>query len=642
MNRHDSAVMIAAIALILLAAWVRFDGIDSQSLWNDEGTSYGQSLRTAPEIALHAGADIHPPGYYWLLAGWRLLTGESEFALRSLSAIFSILSAIAAYALGKRLYGDMAGLVAMAAVAVNTFSITYAQEARMYALLAFYAAASTWTLVNVIKTPSNRAALLLAISTAAGMYTNYAYAGVLALHAVFGLMWLVWALRTGEPVRAVVRVAALGYGAALLLYLPWLPTALHQVTSWGSTGTPISLGEALPIALSWLVTGPTAPHTGISVAALLLMAIGLYQLDGETRRIPRALALILPPLWVVLTLGGFLALDLFREANLKFLIPAQIAVALWMGRGAWVLWHIPLRRGSPNLKYLLRATAVLMAVAVISNGLTGVGALRSDPALQRDDYRGIAQTIAADGQPDAAVILNAPGQIEVFGYYARQYGPEWSLIPLPIGMTVDEAATRAAMDEILASHRRIYGVLWGTDERDPNRVVESVLNTLTYPIDEHWYGDVRLARYVTPGAVGETQASGAAFTFDGGAITLVSYALSSETISAGDVLEIALAWEADVMPAANYKVTVQLLTPEGVLVTQRDAEPVGYQRPTRTWQAGETIHDRHALVMPNDLPLPQYQLIVGLYNPENSGERLPVNGQDALLLTTLTVKDGLR
>ncbi|NOG48093.1 MAG: hypothetical protein HND48_00535 [Chloroflexi bacterium] len=60
----------------------------------------------------------------------------------------------------------------------------------------------------------------------------------------------------------------------------------------------------------------------------------------------------------------------------------------------------------------------------------GISALHTDPRYQRDDYRGIAQAIAADGQPDAAVILNAPGQIEVFGYYAARFGPAWGLAPL--------------------------------------------------------------------------------------------------------------------------------------------------------------------------------------------------------------------
>ena len=122
----------------------------------------------------------------------------------------------------------------------------------MYALLALCGAASTWALIDTLLIPGRRAVILLALTTAAGLYTNYAYAGVMAFQAVFGLAWLAWALWTKRPVMRVVQTAALGYGAALVLYLPWLPTALRQVTQWGSTGEQIPAGEALTTALGWL------------------------------------------------------------------------------------------------------------------------------------------------------------------------------------------------------------------------------------------------------------------------------------------------------------------------------------------------------------------------------------------------------
>ena len=642
MTTHNRFVLALAVALLLVAAWARFHHIGAQSLWNDEGNSYGQSLRTLPDIAVNAAADIHPPGYYALLAGWRVLTGEPEFALRALSAFASLLSAAVAFALGKRLYGDTAGLTALAAVAVSTFSIMYAQEARMYALLALCGAASKWALIDALLAPGKRAVILLALTTTAGLYTNYAYAGVMAFQAVFGLAWLAWALWTKRPVARVVQAAALGYGAALLLYLPWMPTALRQVTQWGSTGEAIPFDEAISITIGWLTVGPTYTQVGVTVGVVVLLALGLYNLNpasadatergASSTRLSQLVALALLPLWVMVTVGGFFALGLFREANLKFLIPAQIAVALWLGRGAWVLWHFPLKYPARWTRHLPRALTVLMVVTFVLGARGGIEALHSDPQFQRDDYRGIAQAIAADGQPDAAVILNAPGQLEVFGYYARRYGPDWTLAPLPVGLTVDEAATRAELERLVANHDRIYAVLWGTDERDPQRVVENTLNTQAYPIDERWFGSVRLARYVTRGTLGDPQAAGAEFEFPGGTIELVDYALSADTLTAGGSLEIAMNWRADATPPQNYKVTVQLLSPEGRVVTQRDAEPVGYQRPTSTWEAGETVHDLHALVMPNDLMPAQYRLIVGLYDPENPQTRLPVEGRDAYTL----------
>lgn len=644
MTPHQRLVLAIAVGLILLAAGVRFSELGAQSLWNDEGNSYGQSLRSPAEIAVNAAADIHPPGYYWLLAGWRVLTGESEFALRSLSALASVLSAVMAYALGKRLYGDTAGLAALAVVAVNTFSITYAQEARMYALLALFAAASTWALIDVLMAPGRRGVIALALTTTGGLYTHYAYAGVLATHAVFGLLWLGWALTHRRQTGSVVRLAVIGYGIAALLYLPWLRVAMTQIANWSSTGDPAPLSEALSVVFGWLTVGPTYATVGVSVGVVPLMALGLYHIrlpvSASAPPLPRALALALPPLWVVLTVAGFLALDLFRPANLKFLLPAQIALALWMGRGAWVLWHLPATRDDPRIQRLTHAVAVLTMFAVVWGARGGIGALRTDPQFQRDDYRGIAQAIAADGQPNAAVILNAPGQVEVFGYYAARFGPAWELAPLPIGLTVDVRATQDAVRDLIARHDRIYAVLWGTDERDPQAVVETVLNTEAFPIDERWFGSVRLARYVTPQQTGQALDVDGTFAFPGGRIALEAAAISATAVEPGEALNLALAWRADATPSVNYKVTVQLLDADGVLVVQRDAEPAAYQRPTITWTPGEIIHDRHALLIPNDLTPAQYRLMIGFYNPNNPGERLTVNEDgDLLLLADISVRD---
>ncbi|MEL6272636.1 MAG: hypothetical protein AAFR22_22715, partial [Chloroflexota bacterium] len=75
------------VLILLVAAGLRFHDLGVQSLWNDEGSSYVQATRSFADIATNAAADIHPPGYYWALRMWRGLVGESEFALRYLSAL---------------------------------------------------------------------------------------------------------------------------------------------------------------------------------------------------------------------------------------------------------------------------------------------------------------------------------------------------------------------------------------------------------------------------------------------------------------------------------------------------------------------------------------------------------------------------
>ena len=80
-----------AVLLLWVATWLRFHHLGAQSFWNDEGNSARLSERTLQLIIEGTASDIHPPLYYLLLRGWRELLGDSEFALRALSAFAGLL-----------------------------------------------------------------------------------------------------------------------------------------------------------------------------------------------------------------------------------------------------------------------------------------------------------------------------------------------------------------------------------------------------------------------------------------------------------------------------------------------------------------------------------------------------------------------
>ena len=86
--------------------------------------SQGESMAAARELSLTAqraeqiiagaAADIHPPGYYFALAGWRALAGWSEFSLRGFSAFAGLLLVALLIRLGTDWFGSRAGLFAAA------------------------------------------------------------------------------------------------------------------------------------------------------------------------------------------------------------------------------------------------------------------------------------------------------------------------------------------------------------------------------------------------------------------------------------------------------------------------------------------------------------------------------------------------
>ena len=138
------------ILLVLLATGLRFYRLDAQSLWNDEGASVALAQRDLATITRDAARDIHPPLYYWLLSGWVRFSGTSEAAVRSLSALLGVVLVALTYALGRLVAGRWIGLAAAFLGAINPFQVYYAQEARMYMLLAVVTTGAMLSLVVLV------------------------------------------------------------------------------------------------------------------------------------------------------------------------------------------------------------------------------------------------------------------------------------------------------------------------------------------------------------------------------------------------------------------------------------------------------------------------------------------------------------
>lgn len=118
----------------------------------------------------------------------------------------------------------------------------------------------------------------------------------------------------------------------------------------------------------------------------------------------------------------------------------------------------------------------------------------------------------------------------------------------------------------------------------------------------------------------------------GDSIVLDGYKLSENAISSGETLTVVLYWQPQEEVDGDYTVFVHLLSDEGELVAQQDNVPLNGIRPTDTWLAGEELEDVFYIVTPEDLPLGQYELSVGMYDSETivrlpafdgDGNRLP-------------------
>ena len=83
---------------------------------------------------------------------------------------------------------------------------------------------------------------------------------------------------------------------------------------------------------------------------------------------------------------------------------------------------------------------------------------------------------------------------------------------------------------------------------------------------------------------------------------------------------------------------MHLLDEDGALTAQHDGLPQNGYAPTRTWERGDTIDDRHSVSLPPGLPAGDYRLTAGLYDPLTGARLLLADGSgDAFTLEVIRV-----
>ncbi len=104
-NRHLPLIPypLPLLFILLLAGGLRFYRLDASSLWSDEGNTWALLDHSFGQIAQLAAADIHPPGYYWVLKIWTALMGTRAAGMRSFSALCGIGLVFVIYQIGRKL-----------------------------------------------------------------------------------------------------------------------------------------------------------------------------------------------------------------------------------------------------------------------------------------------------------------------------------------------------------------------------------------------------------------------------------------------------------------------------------------------------------------------------------------------------------
>jgi hypothetical protein len=380
------------LALMLLSAYVRTRSLSGGKgqFWMDEAITTGissHSLSAIPGILRHDGS---PPLFYLLLHVWISLFGNSEAATHSLTVVLGLLTIPLGFWAGRSLFGLRAGLYAATLFASSTYLTAYAQETRMYELMALLGIFAVAGFLHGFVFGRRRYLIMFSLSLAAMFYTHswglfFAAGSVVALVPV----WL-----RSENRRGLLRDAVLVYGGAVVLFLPWVPTFIYQATHTGDPwAPPPRLGA--PVLISRDLIGGDR----ITAALVIASVIGFASLfRRNARRTP--------------------------DARLLFSLLALPVATLAL---AWLASQVTPAFVSRYFAPILGATMLLAAWGCARSGIVGLVAiilsvlfvvhLASYTPQYKSDMRDVAAEMAPYLHPGDLVVAGQPEQVPLAYYY---------------------------------------------------------------------------------------------------------------------------------------------------------------------------------------------------------------------------------
>jgi mannosyltransferase len=407
--------LVLTLAALVVVAGVVLRFVTKSDLWLDEALTVNISrlpLSDLHEALRHDGA---PPLFYLLLHGWISVFGSSDFAVRALPGIFSVATLPVIWFAGRRLGrpgppGPIAAdpprarlVAALAALllACSPFAVRYGTEARMYSLVMLMVAIGYLALRRALERPTLGRLALVAVLSAALLYTQYWSMYLLAVVGV-GVLWRAW--RAPEPTeRRAARGVVVAMIAGLIVFVPWIPTFLYQSshtgTPWGSGESPFS---SFRVAIDQFGNGTSELHTQLNVLTLfsvVLVLLAVFARATSTRTMEIDLRTRPAVRWEAAAAFGALTVGLTA---------AWLADSAFDGRYASMMF--PLFVLVVAFGYTAFASRTILTVLLVVFVVTSFAGAARNVVDQRTQAGQVADVILAEAKPGDAVVY-CPDQL---------------------------------------------------------------------------------------------------------------------------------------------------------------------------------------------------------------------------------------
>lgn len=579
---------IPLVAVMLLGFLLLVHELDRTALWADEGWTINatESRNPIETVSEWVAVDVHPPLFFIGLDLWRVFTGDTIFELRYYSVLLSMLGIAVAFRLGKSLYSTRAGVLAALFYALHDLIKVLTQEVRHYPQQLLLSTLVLWMYWRFWKQPTRARGIVFVLSGAALLYTHYWGGFVLLGLAIHALITR----------RDQLRAFIIAYAGIALLYLPWIPVLISQITMERPGGLPHALPNTSTVyaVLTFQLVGiPELFWVLLCVAGLVgaftLNVGGVREMWKAWRPTPATLlplpVIVVTPLLSILINTAYPTLS-FR--SLAVIVPAVIVLAA----------HGLSRFRAPEQTVMI-AFVVLFGISQTSAG-----------PIQRAPWQEIGTFMTQHATAQDAILLELDTDVDPMAYYLRQAENPTDFYYSERVRETEPDDYADYLDAALADHDGVWiaKLGWAGIDGDvrPDLAARGFVQTAP-EIDYGVYldeGGMFVWRMDRP-----PQGDPLTTYRDENADALVLRSAQAEAHSDG--VTVNMLWSVENPPEREYTISAFVMGADGAFAND-DSAPLNGRSPTTTWTPDGLYFDSH-LIDTTPLPPGEYQVGVAVY-----------------------------
>lgn len=390
------------VLIIILGFILRVFNLTQESFWQDEiySLSFARDFRFFYQ-------DPRPPFYYWLIHPL-LKFSESEFLLRLPSVIFSTLSILFIYIIGRQLFSPKMGLYSALLVSFSSFQILWARQARMYSLQVMVELISFIFFLEAIKKNKARDWALFSLFAFLAIFTEFSSIYFISSLFLYGLF---------HYGKNLFKSRNFGFLLSFLVLASLLSTLFFgvlinsgDITIWIGWIPKPSISSLFQIILSFVSLAIFIPwNFAFKILAAFYLVLGILAI-AKLRGLQRTLGILLTFPIVLSLIISFAWMPVVLDRQLiTASFPLILLIAFGIGRlNKRFLVFV-------SLLFFISLNLLAVPQSPLLSPLIEIG------SCPREDWRGLGKYLISNIK-EGEVILHSPVHIENFTrFYFNKY-----------------------------------------------------------------------------------------------------------------------------------------------------------------------------------------------------------------------------